>query len=208
MDIIGSWVPRKSGGAMPWSRHLDLPIIYISLYLAKIRLALVFWSWLSHFFLRLAFDRKADATAVKATGSVGHSELLCLEMRFFSKRSSFTTPHTLRLWCFDTSINLKPEICGQAPRWWILLTRWQTKSLTSWHQVECYQGTNLFVGAFILSVRSWIWKWWCSRILGEQVKEIIICPTRASLDFCWKEDKYDEWHIQAPMCSQIWVLRT
>ena len=41
---------------------------------------------------------------------------------FFSKWSSFTMPHSLRLWCLDTSINLKPKMCGQARGWWILLT--------------------------------------------------------------------------------------
>ena len=54
------------------------------LYLTKTRQALVLYLGFL-IFLRLAFNRKADATAGTATGSVGHSELLCLEMRFFSK---------------------------------------------------------------------------------------------------------------------------
>ena len=45
-----------------------------------------------------------------------------------------------------------------------------------------------FVGAFILSVP----QFGIDDVLGEQVNEIHTCPTRASLDFCWKEDKYDD----------------
>ena len=78
--------PGMSGVAMPWSRLQTFgPSYYLSLYLTKTRQALVLLSWLSHLPFAWLSIGKLMLPAGTATGSVGHSELLCLEMRFCSK---------------------------------------------------------------------------------------------------------------------------